>query len=189
MTDEWVTATQAVGLLNVSERSVRRFVRHLPDTDRRKRQGHPLEFRLSALTVLMGRGETQEEMSGDDRQAPEDAGQVPDTQKEAPPDTNRQAPDTESALVEQLRQENAFLRSALEKEQANSAAALALARESEQRAAQALLIAGRATGQIASAGHSGGDSAASESAGGGIVPPGTVEEPRRGIRAWLRRVW
>jgi len=130
---EWVTATQAVGLLNVSERSVRRFVRQLPDTDRRKRQGSPLEFRLSALTELMGR-----------------TGGVPDTDRQAPeattgegrraPDNRSSAPDTagqsESALVEQLRGEVEYLRSALSASQQIASQAQQLQLLAERRLAE-----------------------------------------------------
>ena len=191
---EFVTISRASILLEAPERTVRRVAAKLADTDRQLADKGARLVRLSALALQMGKPLPVDEVA-DTHGGLADTGnqngrQLADT-SEGLADTKESVADSgghsESALVDQLRQENAFLRSALEKEQANSAAALALARESEQRAAQALLIAGRATGQIASAGYSSGDSSPVQGAGEGIVPSDTVEAQKRPFWAFWKR--
>lgn len=177
---EWVTATEAVSRLGVSERSVRRFAGQLPGSARRKRQGKPAEFHLATLAELMGRADL-----------PDTARQVPDTdrqaqagEKEAENGTARQVPESaghsQSALVEQLRSENEYLRSAL-----------AASQQIASQAQQLQLIAERKVGELEgkllpSSGRAAGDSTGDTVPGGALDTPSASEEPKRGFWA---RLW
>lgn len=167
---EWVTATQAVALLQVSERSVRRFARLLPDTARRKRQGVPVEFRLSALSELMGREESTGEAPGAQEQA--QAGE-----DRRAPDTKSPAPDTagQGELIEQLRSEVAFLRSALEREQLTTQALASRLEDSDKRLAAVLAGTGRL--RIEPPGLASDSQSEDSGPGKGITPPDPEGRP------------
>ena len=207
---DWVNASQAVAALGVSERSVRRFAGQLPGTARRKRQGLPVEFRLSALADLMGRTEVLTTLPGDARQLPESAGhEQAGTNRQAAGDAGQNeqltalraelAEERELAHASELRAAVAEARAELLatsladtqaerdrwQEQAREALEVARAAQDQERAGR-LLGSGRAVQQIEASGLTGGDSGVSEVSGGMLDTPSASEEPKRGFWA---RLW
>lgn len=205
--EEFVTISQAARALEVSERSARRAAALLPDTDRQIRQGSAARVRLSSLASQMGRAP----LSGEVQQMPDKPGKMPDIQNEMP-DTDRQTqshlPDSsqsvaghtgqmpDSELIEQLRQERDDW-----KRQAEKAFQLAdQAQKLADQAQQLQLIAERKVSEIEGKAlppmeriepqeAPRGDSSADSTLGGTLTPPDSEETPRRGLRAWLRRMW
>ncbi|WP_184204196.1 hypothetical protein [Armatimonas rosea] len=142
----------------------------------------PVEFRLSALSELMGREESTEEVPGEDRRSPDTGRQAETGTKGRSPDTQASGKDS-GELVEQLRSEVAFLRSALEREQLTTQALASRLEDSDKRLAAVLAGTGRlriedsSNQRIEPSGLAESSHADDTAPGGGITPPSQAERP------------
>lgn len=177
--DRFVTVSQAVSLLGVSERTARRYAGQVPDGDRQTPDKGPARYRLSSLRKIAGSAEVPEAVPDSDRpsvaQTPVNAGHVPDALIEA----MRRAAVAE-ARADLLESERDNLREALQREQetarramdAQNALAAELAKAREQSAVLIAATAGAFDAQrIAPSAPESPDTVQ----GGVSTPPGSIE--------------
>jgi hypothetical protein len=140
--EEFVSVAEAARVLGVSERTARRHLGRLPDSDRHLPETGPATVRLSALSDRLGKPAVPDSVTGNPAA---DAGHMPDS-----------AGHGDGALTEQLHQlkarladkdtEIAFLREALTREQETARAALS--ELADERRRSSVLIAAAATGKL-----------------------------------------
>lgn len=177
--DRFVTVSQAVSLLEVSERTARRYAGQVPDSDRQTPDKGPARYRLSSLRRIARSGEVPDTLPDSDRPkvapTPDNAGHVPDSNGALAEAMQRAA--VAEARADLLESERDNLRDALKREQetarramdAQNALAAELAKAREQ---SAVLIAATATGRIAPFSAPSGTEDAGRGQGDTVTPPG-----------------